>query len=475
MSLHQSYDAVVVGTGPNGLAAAITLQRQGLSVLLLEAKTTIGGGMRTAELTRPGFRHDVCSAIHPLGIASPFFRELPLHEFGLEYIHPDVLAAHPFDDGTAGALYRSVDETANGLGQDGAAYRSLMEPLLRRWPLIEHHILGPLIRWPRHPLALARFGVSSLQSGKQIARRFRDRAARGLWAGMVAHSMIPLEARTSAAIGIVLGIAGHRSGWPIPRGGSQGIADAMAGYFESLGGVIRTGVEVKRLGELPAAKAVLFDVSPRQLLAICGDRLSPLYRWQLRKHRYGMGVFKIDWALREPVPFLATEARKAGTVHLGGAFEEIAESEHQVWKGKAAEKPFVLFAQQSIFDSTRAPDGQHTGWGYCHVPYGSDLDMTEAITAQVERFAPGFRDIILDTHTFSATEMEVYNPNYIGGDINGGIINITQLVNRPTLRFSPYRTSAKGIYICSASTPPGGGVHGMGGYNAAKQALKDIF
>lgn len=469
------YDAVVVGSGPNGLAAAITLQRQGLQVLILEAKDTIGGGLRTAELTLPGYLHDLCAAIHPLGAASPFFRELPLREFGLEFVHPEVLAAHPFDDGSAGALYSSLAQTASRLGVDGDAYRSLLEPLVDQWPLVEQHLLGPILQWPRHPLALTRFGLRFMQSGKQIASRFRQQAARGLWAGLVAHSMVPLEARTTAAIGLVLAIAGHRSGWPVVRGGSQGIANALGAYFVSLGGRIQTNTPVSRMADLPHSRALLFDVTPRQLLTICGDHLSGLYRWQLRQHRYGMGVFKIDWALSDPPPFLAADARLAGTVHLGGTFEEIAASERRVWQGKVPTQPFVLFAQQSIFDDSRAPEGKHTGWAYCHVPHGSDVDMSEAITGQVERFAPGFRDTILATHTQNAIALESYNPNYIGGDINGGVINLAQLVNRPALRFSPYRTSAKGVYICSASTPPGGGVHGMAGYHAAVQTLRDLF
>jgi len=475
VSTTPAFDAIVVGSGPNGLAAAITLQQAGVQVLLLEARSTIGGGMRTAELTLPGFHHDVCSAVHPMGAASPFLRGLPLHEFGLAYIHPEVLAAHPFDDGTAAALYPSLGATADGLGADSEAYRRLFEPLVKNWPRIDTHILGPMLKIPENPLALAAFGLKSLQSGKQIASRFRTREAKGLWAGIVAHSMIPLESLTSSAIGFVLAIAGHRGGWPVPKGGSQSIANAMGAYFQSLGGTIQTEVMVKTLRDIPDAKAILFDTSPRQLLEICGDKLSPLYRWQLQRHRYGMGVFKVDWALSEPVPFRSEQARRAGTVHLGGTFHEIAECERQVWKGGHPQKPFVLFAQQSLFDASRAPGGQHTGWAYCHVPNGSATNMTEAITRQVERFAPGFRDTIRATHTFSTAEMERYNANYIGGDINGGVVNIAQLFNRPTLRFSPYRTSAKGVYICSASTPPGGGVHGMCGYYAAKQALTDIF
>lgn len=475
MSSPLSFDAIVVGSGPNGLAAAITLQQAGVQVLLLEAKPTIGGGMRTAELTFPGFRHDVCSAVHPMAAASPFLRSLPLLNFGLTYIHPEVLAAHPFDDGTAAALYPSLDETAAALGADVAAYRHLFSPLVENWPNIDSHVLGPMLKIPRHPLALAQFGLKALQSGKQVASHFRTHEAKGLWAGIVAHSMIPLDALTSSAIAFVLTIAGHRGGWPIPKGGSQSIADAMGAYFQSIGGTIKTNREVKTLGDLPDAKAVLFDTSPKQLLEICGDALSVLYRWQLKRHRYGMGVFKVDWALSEPVPFRAEVARKAGIVHLGGTFNEIAQGERQVWEGGHPEKPFVLFAQQSIFDASRAPAGQHTGWAYCHVPNGSARDMTDAITSQVERFAPGFRDTIRVTHNIEAAHMEGYNANYIGGDINGGVVNLAQLFNRPALRFSPYRTSAKGIYICSASTPPGGGVHGMCGYYAAKQALKDIF
>ena len=475
MSNPLSFDAIVIGSGPNGLAAAITLQQAGVQVLLLEARPTIGGGMRTAELTLRGFRHDVCSAVHPMGASSPFLQSLPLHNFGLEYIHPHVLAAHPFDDGTAAALYASLDETAAGLGLDKTAYRRLIGPMVESWPHIGPHILGPMLTMPKSPLALAAFGLKSLQSGKRIAARFRTRDAKGLWAGIAAHSMIPLESLTSSAIAFVLTIAAHRCGWPIPRGGSQAIADAMARYFESLGGTIQTDTAVNKLGDLPEAKAILFDTSPKQLLAICGDKLSPLYRWQLKRHRYGMGVFKVDWALSEPAPFLAEAARNAGTVHLGGTFGEVADSEQRIWKGGHPEKPFVLYAQQSVFDASRAPSGRHTGWAYCHVPNGSAKDMAVAITNQVERFAPGFRDTILATHTFNAAEMEGYNPNYIGGDINGGVVNLAQLFNRPALRSSPYRTSAKGIYICSASTPPGGGVHGMCGYHAAKQALKDIF
>src|SRR5690606_4344538 len=334
-----SYDAIVVGSGPNGLSAAITLQREGLQVLLLEAKETIGGGMRTAELTLPGFFHDVCSAVHPMGATSPFFRTSPLHDFGLQYLYPEVLAAHPFDDGTAAALYRSISDTAAGLGRDGQTYRQLFESLTEDWPRIEEHILGPMLKWPKHPLALAGMGLKLLQSGQQVASRFKTKQLRGLWSGIVAHSMIPLDSLTSSAIAFVLTIAGHRTGWPIPKGGSQRIANALAGYFQSLGGTIQTGSPVTSLSQLPESKAVLFDTSPKQLLEICGDRISGLYRWQLKRHRYGMGVFKVDWALSEPAPFLAQQARKAGTVHLGGTFEEVAAGERAVWRGACPDNP----------------------------------------------------------------------------------------------------------------------------------------
>ncbi len=469
-----SHDAIVVGAGPNGLAAAITLQRAGLAVLLLEAKATVGGGMRTAELTLPGYQHDVCSAIHPMALESAFFAGLPLGQHGLEWIQPPVLAAHPFDDGTAAALHRSLDATVATLGSDAQSYRRLFEPQLAGWPEIAADVLGPL-GVPRHPIDLARFGLQALRSASGAARRFSGHAARGLWAGMAAHSLQPLSKPTTAAIALVLSMAGHRGGWPIPRGGSQRLADALAAYFLSLGGEIRTGVRVDTLAELPPAKVVLFDVTPRQLLRMAGPQFSPFYRWQLSRYRYGMGVFKVDWALDGPVPFAAEAAREAGTVHLGATLEEVADSERRIWAGENPERPFVLFAQQSRFDPTRAPAGKHTAWAYCHVPHGSLVDRTEVIERQVERFAPGFGRLIRARHTLNPAQLEAYNANYIGGDINGGVIDLGQLFTRPALRFSPYRTSAKGLYLCSASTPPGGGVHGLCGYHAARRALRDVF
>jgi len=471
---HSKYDAVVVGAGPNGLSAAIVLQQAGLSVLILEAKEQIGGGLRSAELTLPGYLHDVCSAIHPLAVSSPFLKTLPLKNHGLDFVYPEVSAAHPFDNGDAAVLKGTAEETASGLGSDAGAYLELLEPLLRKWPDLLSDILGPL-GIPDHPLDLASFGLKALRSASAMTAKFRTEKARGLWAGMAAHSMQPLGNLTTAAIGMVLLATGNKVGWPIPIGGSKAIADSLSSYFLSLGGRIQTGVPVKSMSDIPQASAILFDLTPKQLLEIAPERFSPLYRWQLQRYRYGMGIFKIDWALDGQVPFKSEACRKAGTIHLGNTFEEIEAAEKMVSRGQHPDKPFVLFAQQSLFDSSRAPEGKHTAWAYCHVPHGSETDMTAAIENQVERFAPGFKDLILAKHTMNTRQVEVYNPNYIGGDINGGVIDITQLFTRPVLSVSPYRTSAKGIYICSSSTPPGGGVHGMCGYHAARQVLKDVF
>jgi phytoene dehydrogenase-like protein len=469
-----AYDAVVVGSGPNGLAAAIVLQQAGLSVLLLEGKNELGGGLRTAELTLPGFRHDICSAIHPLAAASPYFQTLPLAQYGLEYITPPVAAAHPFDDGTAAAVFHSLADTAQSLGPDAEAYRSLLAPLIASWPGIANDVLAPL-HLPKHPLDMARFGLPALLPATVLARRFQGEKAKGLLAGMAAHAIQPLGNLTTSAIGLVLLIAAHRGGWPLPRGGSQAIADALVAHFRALGGTVETGTFVRSLAQLPPAKAVLLDVTPTQLLQIAGHSLSSIYQWQLRRYRYGMGVFKVDWALAAPIPFTAPECAQAGTVHLGGTLAEIAAGERASAQGQHPERPFVLLAQQSLFDASRAPAGQHTAWAYCHVPNGSRVDRTAAIEQQVERFAPGFRERIIGRHTFDTAQMESYNPNYVGGDINGGLLDINQLFTRPALRASPYRTSQRGLYLCSSATPPGGGVHGLCGYHAAKRALRDVF
>ena len=470
----RDFDGVVVGSGPNGLSAAIRLQQAGLRVLVLEKESTVGGGTRTLELTLPGFRHDICSAIHPLAAASPFFKTLPLAKHGLEYIYPPVAAAHPFEDGREAVLRNSLEETAEGLGDDREKYLSLISPLVKNWPGIVSDVLGPL-GIPGRPLGFAAFGFKALTSAAQFSRNFRTREAQGLWGGMAAHSIQPLSNIATSAIGLVLLITGHSGGWPYPRGGSHQITLALASYFKSIGGNIRTDVHVRSLDQLPSCHAIFFDVTPRQMLEIAGHRFSALYRWQLERYRYGMGVFKVDWALAAPTPFTAEACREAGTVHLGNTFSEIAEAEKAIWHGKHPQKPFVLFAQQSLLDSSRAPAGKHTAWAYCHVPAGSGVDMTDQIENQVERFAPGFRERILGKRTFNAQQMEMYNPNYIGGDINGGVNDLGQIFTRPALRWSPYKTSAKGLYICSSSTPPGGGVHGMCGVRAADRALKDVF
>lgn len=476
MPENSGYDAVVVGSGPNGLAAAITLAEAGCAVLLLEAKATVGGGLRSAELTLPGFNHDICSAIHPLGVGSPFFRRLPLADYGLAWIYPPAAVAHPLDDGSAAVLEPSIEATSATLGPDAAAYRQLLAPLVADWDKLVAELLGPLPFPPRHPLALARFGLSALRSARGLAEsRFKGERARALLAGLAAHSIMPLEKPPTASFGLVLGLLGHALGWPLPQGGSQRLADALAAYFQSLGGEIVTNHPVEAVEDLPPSRVVLFDVTPRQFLRLAGERLPAGYRRQLEKYRYGPGVFKVDFALAGPIPWQAAECLRAGTVHVGGTLAEVAASERAMWHGPPAEKPFVLVVQQSLFDSTRAPAGKHTVWTYCHVPHGSTVDMTARIEAQIERFAPGFRERILARHVMSPAYLEQYNPNYVGGDINGGVQDLWQLFTRPTLRWwAPYATPVKGFYLCSSSTPPGGGVHGMCGYHAAKAALRGM-
>ena len=470
-----AYDAVVVGSGPNGLAAAITFAQAGRSVLVLEAADTIGGGCRSAELTVPGFVHDVCSAIHPLGLGSPFFRVLPLHEHGVEWIHPPAPVAHPLDDGTAVLVERSVEETARGLGPDGQAYEDLMGPLVGDWDRLAPELLGPL-RLPRHPVALARFGLKAIRSARGLAEAcFRGERARAVLAGIAGHAILPLERTATAAIALVLGTVAHAVGWPLPRGGSQRIADGLASYLRSLGGRIETGSPVESLGRLPPARAILLDVTPRQLLGLAGDRLRGRYRRQLEAYRYGPAAFKLDYALSGPVPWRARECARAATVHLGGTLPEIAASEAAVGRGEHPERPFVLLAQQSLFDPSRAPAGKHTVWAYCHVPNGSTFDMADRIEAQIERFAPGFRDLVLARSVLTPARLQEHNANYVGGDINGGAQDLRQMFARPALRVVPYSTPVRGLYICSSSTPPGGGVHGMCGHHAARAALRAVF
>jgi len=470
------YDAIVVGSGPNGLAAAITLAQAGCSVQVLEAEQAIGGGTRTQELTLPGFVHDVCAAIHTLGVGSPFFRGLPLSEYGLEWVYPPASVAHPLDDGTAVILERSVEETSAALGCDAEAYRRLFGPLVKEWDKLSFEILGPLRIPPRHPLAMARFGLHAVRSAYGAAKSlFRGERARAVFAGLAAHAILPLDQPLTAAFGLVLGTSAHAVGWPMARGGSLHIASALARHLQSLGGEIVTGVRVESLDQLSPARAILFDVTPRQLLRIAGERLPSSYRRALDRYRYGPGVFKMDWALDDPIPWRANECDRAATVHLGGTLEEITLSEHAVWQGQLPERPYVIVVQQTLFDPSRAPEGKHTAWAYCHVPNGSTFDMNDRIEAQIERFAPGFRDCILARSVMPPAAMEHHNPNYIGGDINGGVQDLWQLWTRPTLRLDPYSTPVKGLYICSSSTPPGGGVHGMCGYHAAQAALKELF
>lgn len=466
-------DAVVVGSGPNGLAAAIVIAQTGRKVLVFEAADTIGGGCRSAELTLPGFVHDICSAVHPLAVAAPVFRSWPLAAHGLEWIEPPASVAHPFDDGRAALVYRSLERTEEALGVDGAAYRGLIEPLLDTWPLIEDSVLGRL-HWPRHPFGIIRFGLRALQSADRLARRvFAGEAARALFAGVAAHSMLPLDARPTAGVGLSLSLMAHVAGWVLPRGGAQRLSNALAAHLRSLGGEIVTGVAVRSVDELPPARAVLCDLSPRPLLRVAGHRFPPRYRRALERYRYGMGVYKVDWALDGPIPWRNPACAHAGTVHLGGTLDEIASSERDAWRGRHAERPFVLLAQPTLFDASRAPQGRHVAWTYCHVPHGSEVDMLPRIEQQIERFAPGFRDRVLARASMRPADLERHNANLVGGDIGAGVTDLRQLVARPTWR--TYSTPVRGLYICSASTPPGVGVHGLCGYFAALRALREVL
>ncbi len=472
MSGSRFQQATVIGSGPNGLAAAIELAHCGYTVQIIEAEKTIGGGTRSGELTLPGFLHDICSAVHPLAVASPFFRTLPLEAHGLEWIQPPAPLAHPFDDGTAVLLERSIDKTGETLGRDAVAYRKLFKPLVDDWENLFADLLGPL-RFPKHPLTFTRFGLKAFRSAIGLAKSsFEGERARAFFAGIAAHSMLSLDQAFTASFGIVLAVAGHAVGWPIPRGGSQKIADALGSYLRSLGGEIVTDSRVESIDELLTSKrAVLCDLSPRGLLKIAGHRLPANYRRKLERYRYGAAAYKIDWALNDPIPWKSAECTRAGTVHLGGSFAEIFASESDTQKGKYADRPFVLLAQPSLFDSSRAPEGKHTAWAYCHVPNGSTFDMTERIENQIERFAPGFRDCILARKVSPPAELELHNANLFGGCINGGSQDFRQLFLRPTSRL--YSTPTKGLYLCSASTPPGGGVHGMSGYFAARRVMSE--
>jgi phytoene dehydrogenase-like protein len=470
------YDAVVVGSGPNGLAAAITMARAGCSVLVCEGNATIGGGARSAELTLPGFLHDICSAVHPLGAGSPFFKTLGLERFGLEWIRPEIQVAHPLDDGSAAALYHDIDLTAEQFGDDSRAYQRLMHPLARSWEKLAPEFLQPMLHLPRHPITLARFGVPAICPATLLAKLlFKHEPARALFAGVAAHSFLPLEAPVSSAFGLVLSLAGHVVGWPIPRGGSQQISNALADCLREAGGTIEVDHPIENLRDAPRSRVILLDISVWEFLRIAGLLLPAKYRQRLQSFRHAPGVFKIDYALSSAVPWKAEACQHAGTVHLGGGIDEIATAERDIAHSRIPERPFVLVAQQSRFDKTRAPHGQHTLWAYCHVPFNCDVDLSAQIESQIERFAPGFRDCIVARHKSSATNLGRSNPNLIGGDISGGAANLAQLIARPIFSATPYRTPLPGVYLCSASTPPGGGVHGMCGYHAARLALRDRF
>jgi len=465
--------ANVVGAGPNGLAAAIVLAQAGFHVQVFEAEPQPGGAARTLPLTIPGFLHDFGSAVHPMAVGSPFFASLPIKRYGLQWIHPTSPLAHPLDDRTAIILERSLDATEAHLGEDGKAWRNLLSPIANHWFELAPDFLGPITRIPRHPLLIARLGLRSLPSAAWLARReFRGERARALFAGLAAHSFLSLNETMSAAFGVMLGAAAHAVGWPIPRGGAQAITNALVSYLESLGGRIETSHRVERLADLPNADVTLCDLTPRQLARIAGDLLSPEYRRRMERWRYGPGVFKVDYALSDPIPWKAKDCARAATVHLGGTLEEIVESEDAMRNGRHAERPFVLLAQPTLFDPSRAPAGKHIAWAYCHVPNGSTFDMLPRIEAQIERFAPGFRDCVLARKVFSPADLESMDANLVGGDIIGGAVNLRQLIFRPTGKF--YDTSAPNLYICSSSTPPGGGVHGMCGYNAARRALANL-
>jgi phytoene dehydrogenase-like protein len=466
----KSGKACVIGSGPNGLSAAIVLAQAGLQVEVSEAEATAGGSVRTMELTLPGFRHDFGSAVYPLGAGSPFFSTVPLNEHGLEWVHSPAPLAHPLDDGSAVMLERDIQSTASGLGpDDGHAWRMLMEPLVLHWRELAPEVLRPVLHIPRHPWLLAHFGMNALLSAKILAKRFRNERTRALLAGLAGHSLLAMDEPLSGAFAILMAVPAHAVGWPIARGGSQSITNALCSYLAKLGGTVKTSSRVESLDSLPGYDLILCDVTPKQLLAMAGNRLSENYRNMLEQFRYGPGVFKVDYALSEPIPWRAQECRRAATVHLGGSFDEIAASEKTVRKGQCAERPFIILAQPTLFDPSRAPEGKHIAWAYCHVPNGSTIDMLSRIDAQIDRFAPGFREIVLARNVLPPGRLASMNANLVGGDIGGGVIDIRNMLFRPTR--SLYATSAHDIYICSSSTPPGGGVHGMCGYHAAKMAL----
>lgn len=471
-SIQSDPDAVVIGSGPNGLAAAITLAQAGRSVVVYEAEDTIGGGARSAELTLPGFVHDICSCVHPMAAGSPFFRKLGLEKFGLRWIFPEVALAHPFDDGVAAAIGNPFERNLDQFGEDAKPIRGLLEEMVQCWPELSKEILGPP-HIPSHPLKMAAFGWRAVQSASKVASKLRTNKGRAVLAGMAAHSVLPLNKSVTGGFGLILWATCYAVGWPFAAGGSQSLTNALVAILKSLGGEVLTGTRIANLAELPKARAVLCDITPHQFLAIGGEKIADSERHRLERYRYAPGSFKMDWALAAPIPWKAPECRKAGTVHVGGTFEEIAESESTAWKGAVCERPFVLVAQPSLLDPSRAPAGKHTAWAYCHVPHGSDFDMRDRIEAQIERFAPGFRESILARSVMSPRDLETHNANLVGGDIGGGSVELGQFFLRPNRHL--YSTSIRKVFLCSASTPPGPGVHGMCGHFAAKFALKKCF
>ncbi len=473
--MENSYDVVIIGSGANGISAAIRLQRQGLRTIIFEHSTSPGGSTKTEEATLPGFKHDIGSSILPLGFASPFLGTLPLTDFGLEWVFPEIPFSQPFEDGSALACYRDMERTADQLGSDREAYLRLFRPLVKDWERLDQNLLGPLT-WPLHPWEFLKFGLKAMPSAVMIGNHyFTNERSKAFFYGSAAHSTLPLNSLASSSFGLVLTVLAHKFGWPFPRGGAGNFTMALVEYYKSLGGTIVLDHTVSDMDTLPVASAYLFDLTPKQLLGIKGTQLSWLYKKRLEIYRYGAGVFKIDWALSEPIPFINEKCRKSGTVHIGFSAREMEASESGIHHGKMSDTPYVLVAQHSIFDSTRAPGDNHTAWGYCHVPNGNTENYTDLIENQIERAAPGFKDCILKRSTMNTEELHAFNPNIIGGDINGGKQDITQLFTRPVAKISPYRTSNPKIYLCSSSTPPGGGVHGMCGFHAAERVIKDHF
>jgi len=471
----KKYDAAIIGSGPNGIATAIYLQKKGLSTIIYEKSSVPGGAVKTAEITLPSFKHDTGATVLPMAYSSPFFQQLPLEKYGLEWIYPEIPFSQTLENGRALACYKSIEKTAAQLGRDKESYIHFMKPLVENWNDIREDVLGPL-GIPSHPIKFLKFGLKAFPSAKFLTNTlFKEKEAKALFYGAAAHSTLPLTNLFSSSFGIVLGLMAHLNGWPFPKHGAGALIKALLDYYKDLGGELVLNTPINKVPELPKNKVQIYDLTPRQILQIEDLDLSSDYRKRLGNYKYGAGVFKIDWALDGPIPFINDKCRRSGTVHIGFSPEEIEKSEQLTAEGKISEQPYVLLVQSSVFDKTRAPEEKHTAWAYCHVPNASEEDCTRIIENQIEKAAPGFKNLILAKSTMNTKELEVFNPNLVGGDINGGRQDITQLFTRPVAKISPYKTSNDHVYLCSSSTPPGGGVHGMGGYNAAKQVIKDHF